>query len=396
MKLVRRENYIIKKNNLLFIIIMLSFMEPPLFSQIVFIDNLYLICKLVSAIYALYYSLIRYRSISIMQICTFFFFFSFIISTIVNQGDVYQAIRTIIFNLIACVYLDTSLKKDSETTVRLLRKICVMYIVANVILLIIFPGGFGKYIPGYSMTVDSRLNFLGRDNAFIYFFIFALIIEFLYSQNKRQTYPLLFVITATMLYVWSGTGLIGCVIIALFAFFIQGKKIERIFNIRVLTILYVFIYLGIVILRIQELFSGFIVDVLHKDISFTGRTDLWDMAMAYIAKSPLWGYGVTERFLTMSSGISYSPHNLVLQIILTGGVVSLSFFLLMYFISTRKLIQKDYFYSNLISVAIFSYLIASLTESTMNTQYLYFLFVLAYNISNIEGKYKSPLGKEGD
>lgn len=40
--------------------------------------------------------------------------------------------------------------------------------------------------------------------------------------------------------------------------------------------------------------------------------------------------------------------------------------------------------SSLLAVSIFCYLVASLTESTMNTQYFYLILVLAYNIDIIE------------
>lgn len=395
MKAISRTWYIVKKKRLLFTLVMLAFMEPPLFSQLIFIDNLYLVFKLVAGVYALYYSAVRYKHFSAIQISATLFFWSLVVSTALSQGDVFQAFRTIVFNWIACIYLDTSFRKDSAMTIDLLRKICVVYIAINAILLIVFPEGFGRYVPGYSMTVDSRLNFLGRDNSFVYFFIFALIIELIYSRKKQQTYIVMAVIVITMLYVWSGTGLIGCLIIVGFSLWIQGERIEKLFNIWTISTAYLIIYLGVVIFRVQEMFSVLIVDVLHKDITFTGRTYLWDMAMAYIREKPFWGYGITEKFLTMNSGISYSPHNLILQILLAGGLLSFGLFLIFYCVSVRKLVQKHYTFSSLISVAIFAYLIASLTEATMNTQYLYFLFVIAYNIRIIEENRNTPKKERG-
>lgn len=234
------------------------------------------------------------------------------------------------------------------------------------------------------MTVDSRLNFLGRDNALIHFFIFALLVEFLRSRKKEQAYLMTAVMITTMLYVWSGTGVVVCVLITAFALLFQGKRIEHFFNIIDLTIAYIVIYCAIVVFRLQNLFSGIIVDVLHKDITFTGRTSLWDMAMWYIQKKPYIGYGITAKFLTMKSGISYSPHNLVLQIVLAGGFLSLLCFVIMYIASVKKISKRKYVYSSLLAVSIFCYLVASLTESTMNTQYFYLILVLAYNIDIIE------------
>lgn len=372
----------IKKNDLYFIVAMSAFMEPALFTQFKIIDAVFLILKVVSAIYVLYELICS--KISRFHITIVCYFGSLVLSTAINGGDVFQAIRTVTFNMLPCLFLDLMIQRNSTRTVILLRKICVAYVLINALLLIIVPDGFGKYIPGYSMTVDSRLNFLGRDNALIHFFIFALLVEFLRSRKKEQAYLMTAVMITTMLYVWSGTGVVVCVLITAFALLFQGKRIEHFFNIIDLTIAYIVIYCAIVAFRLQNLFSGIIVDVLHKDITFTGRTSLWDMAMWYIQKKPYIGYGITAKFLTMKSGISYSPHNLVLQIVLAGGFLSLLCFVIMYIASVKKISKRKYVYSSLLAVSIFCYLVASLTESTMNTQYFYLILVLAYNIDIIE------------
>ena len=374
----------IRKADLIFVLVMCSFMEPALLMEFNITDAIYLVFKIISALYVLYYMIYVNHGLDSLQVGIVLFFGSLVVTTALNHGDVFHAIRTVTFNMLACLYLDAMIQKDSNNVISILRNICVCYVVVNAVLLILFPGGFGKYIPGYSMTVDSRLNFLGKDNAFIHFFIFALVTEFLYSRKKSDTYFMIAVMISTMLYVWSGTGVVVCLLITLFALVFQGKRIERFFNWASLSLTYVGIYCAIAVFRLQDLFSGFIVDVLHKDITFTGRTDLWDMAMLYISRKPYTGYGITAKFLTMKSGISYSPHNLILQILLAGGVVSLAAFIMMYVVTVKKLKPWKYKYSCLLAFSIFCYLIASLTESTMNTQYLYFIFVFAYNISLIE------------
>lgn len=384
----------IRKADLIFGFIMCSFMEPALLMQFSITDAIYLVFKIISALYVLYYVIYINHSLDSLQLGVVLFFGSLVVTTALNHGDIIHAIRTVTFNMLACLYLDVMIQKDSNNAISILRKICVCYVLVNAALLIFFPGGFGKYIPGYSMTVDSRLNFLGRDNAFIHFFIFALCTEFLHSRKKSDTYFMIVVMTSTMLYVWSGTGVVVCVLITLFALAFQGKRIESIFNWVCLSLAYVGIYCAIVVFRLQNLFSGLIVDVLHKDITFTGRTDLWDMAMLYISRKPYTGYGITAKFLTMKSGISYSPHNLILQILLAGGALSLTMFTLMYIVAVKKLKPQKYKYSCLLAFSIFCYLIASLTESTMNTQYLYFIFVLAYNIDLIEEHKSIAEGRE--
>lgn len=45
----------------------------------------------------------------------------------------------------------------------------------------------------------------------------------------------------------------------------------------------------------------------------------------------------------------------------------------------KKLKNNKNAYSNLIAVAIFTYLLTSMTEATMNSPYLYMLLIGAYN-----------------
>lgn len=104
--------------------------------------------------------------------------------------------------------------------------------------------------------------------------------------------------------------------------------------------------------------------------------------MIYIANNAIGGYGITEKFLTAASGINYSPHNLILQILLSGGLISLTLFLIVYTKMGIRIGNGKCINSNLLSIAIFSYLIVSLTETTMNTQYL--LFIISCNLKTIE------------
>ncbi len=93
------------------------------------------------------------------------------------------------------------------------------------------------------------------------------------------------------------------------------------------------------------------------------------------------------------SGIAYSPHDLYLQILLAGGIIAMAFFLIAYGVAAVKLGRGKYRYGNLLAVAIYVYLTVSITESTMNTQYLYFMFVIVCNLGLIE---KNKEAKEQD
>src|SRR5690606_30091320 len=53
--------------------------------------------------------------------------------------------------------------------------------------------------------------------------------------------------------------------------------------------------------------------------STSGRNDLYEKAIEYISKSPIIGYGVFGMF----SEFGFYPHNLILEVLLQGGLVYL-------------------------------------------------------------------------
>ena len=372
----------INKKNFAFTLVMLAFLEPALFSEILLLDNLYLVFKIIAGLYAIYDVFIRNKfRLTSFQIVVFMFFGSLILTTAMNKGDVYNAFRTVFFNSLTVIYFDYCLREDSNRYLSVFIKLILTLASLNMILLFLFPNGFGIYISGYTVTVDSRLNLLGKDNGFIFFFILAIAVAFCNGVKRNITVTIVITLV-TMIYVFSGTGIIGCFLIVFYALALQGKKISRFFNFWNLSIAYIVIYYSVVVMRVQELFSNFIEGYLGKDITFTGRTYLWDTAFIYILKKRIIGYGISEKMLVAQSGIAYSPHNLILQILLAGGAISLIIFVALYVMSGSKL-KSYYKLSNILAVAIFTYLITSLTESTMNTQYLYLLFVLAYNVDLI-------------
>lgn len=70
----------------------------------------------------------------------------------------------------------------------------------------------------------------------------------------------------------------------------------------------------------------FIVDVLGKDITFTRRTGMWEAALNIFSQSPIIGYGCVDNdwFVSKMSGNAIGPHNMVLGIMINGGITLLS------------------------------------------------------------------------
>lgn len=79
----------------------------------------------------------------------------------------------------------------------------------------------------------------------------------------------------------------------------------------------------------NDLLVWFIRDVLHKDLTFTHRTDLWDASVKLFFESPLVGYGkpTDEWMLSHIASHAMGPHNLILFIMVEGGLTLLITFI---------------------------------------------------------------------
>ena len=95
--------------------------------------------------------------------------------------------------------------------------------------------------------------------------------------------------------------------------------------------------ISIVVLRLQELFSFLIVDVLHRDLTLTTRTIVWDKAFDVIESAPIFGYGLEESVTAqIRFGTVESSHNYFLDQIYYGGVVALCLLMLgLYMLGSR-------------------------------------------------------------
>lgn len=129
-------------------------------------------------------------------------------------------------------------------------------------------------------------------------------------------------------------------------------------------------------------------DVLHKDLTFTHRTYLWDAALKIIPKSPIWGYGLVEGewYKAHMSSIAMGPHNFILAVLLNGGIILLIFYSIIcgYSINSIRPYFKDTEVKNLIFSTICLWIMA-LMEMFPYPIMLYPL-ALIYNYQNIKTK----------
>lgn len=93
----------------------------------------------------------------------------------------------------------------------------------------------------------------------------------------------------------------------------------------------------------NELAVYFIEDILGKDITFTQRTFMWDSASKIFVLSPLYGYGYVhgEWYYSNMSSHAMGPHNYIWSLLIYGGILLLSVFTYISYLSFRRIIEID-------------------------------------------------------
>lgn len=367
-------------------LLLLPFFKLPVFEQIdslQIIDTLFDMAKIISfgTITALY---INGRKLSPIILSIIFYQLSLFFSTVINSGNYWKLAVNCGTVIGFCMITELALKKSSRLYFKTILDIYIPLSVINLLAIIIFPDGIAK-----DDYYGNIFYVIGIRNGLPPVLIPLLIYGFLYSSmiGKKITGAMLFftvVVSASIFITWSATGVAGLFMFLFFAFFIYRKNIAGVFNSLSLSVLYLALYLGIIVFRLQSAFAFIIEDLLHKNITFTGRTDIWDIAIMLIKRSPVLGYGVYEGHgLIFTRGHFYYAHNAVLEVLLQGGVISLIFYAAIFGTAAAALYKnRKYPVSQILAFGIFTILAMMLMEAYSNI-WIFALPVIACYVPEI-------------
>ena len=79
-----------------------------------------------------------------------------------------------------------------------------------------------------------------------------------------------------------------------------------------------------ILLGSTSLLKPFVEGVLHKDMTFTGRSIAWERVLLLIASKPVFGWGVVdgETATGLLKSIAFvNPHNQLLDCLWQGGII---------------------------------------------------------------------------
>lgn len=277
-------------------------------------------------------------------------------------------------------------RRGAEKLICTLYKMSKIYAIANVVWII------GLIVIG--KLQDAVLNeFLFSRGKFptAYLLLFYLMFfcmcwngnKFISAKFKKQV----FIVTAICCMgicslIETATGILA--ILAFTFFVIFGRCIEKLIKNPIAIIGLIissmfFVFLLGELLQI-ELVQNFIVDILHEDLSLTGRMALYSLLFPLVLKSGLWGGGFGSYVAaTLAYHGWYNAQNGLAEIILTYGFVGGITFLLLVFISF--VLAKNH--SRVLYLTVLVFVIVAIVEIPFNSG---FVLLLSLSQINYDGR----------
>ena len=314
-------------------------------------------------------------------------FFSMLINGINFRNLFSEAITTLTTILI----LNTLTKEEFKKNINILVLVLEILTYINLAVIVLYPNGL------YNVGLARRYYLFGHVNIAIRYLLpgccLTLIRSYL-NHNKKDIRSIIYFISVilTLCLTWPATAIAGFIIFILGIIFTsKNKKIQTLLTpINTISVSAIVSFL-IIKVNIQKYFADFIVNVLHKDITFTGRMRIWETALNLISNKFILGYGRLSENTRYSLMNATSAHNQFLILLFEGGIVLTVFIFVIIFVVSMN-IKKCYnreIVSVLLSV-ILAYFVMWIAEpfSYSGTALMLLIWLFAYRSPEFFNKSK--------
>lgn len=207
------------------------------------------------------------------------------------------------------------------------------------------------------------------------------------SFDKRYSYRfllMLFLSVFMVAYAGSVTSTIALILVILYYFFAKNDRLLSKVAFIGIALVIVFIFFDFVLQISKFLPTGGLTEkffiLVGKDATFSGRTYIWTQTMISVLNSPLTGIGwYSGEWAELALG-AVNTHNIILNILLQGGVLFLAFVIIAVVCLYKVLLQIKTQESRLVMFVSLCYLLMMQFEV-----YNYFMICLSmffvYNIA---------------
>ena len=362
-------------------IILFSFFKPGYFEVFPTLNQLFnMFTVACSAIALILY--LKNNNISKIQILIILYVLILLLSTAINGQNIMYFLTQYIPIIGISLYTEYALKKDSFTFFKSFSALIFIEILLNTISVYFFPRGmYGTGIYG------SYDYFMGYDNYSAEILVIGLGTVFLNSYINKNKIGMIPILTSLlMLYSYFTTqpatalsALIVELVLIICAFTIGKKKELKFINYKLFLAIWIILFLALIVFQVQDLFAWLIVDTMNKDLTFTGRTFIWERCFDYFASSPIIGNGVVNFNLRTALVGIYHAHSTILNVLIEGGIIGIIAYFSMLICAGKSLTKcKDKNIKHLISIMFIAIFTLKLMDVFKADSIFYVLLIVSY------------------
>ena len=306
------------------ILLLIPFFKPGYFEvSVPFMDQLFNLAKIPSAliIFAMCVrELFKSRRVSLAACALIVLEAWSIANVLLHQGMYVSPIAQAVYVLVIGALIEIQVREHANELLNAFLILYELLIGLNFVCMVFIPQGM--YYTGADNTWKNWL--LGYRNMFAFYFIPALALELVNSHRtgkRMRLHVMMAICTISMIQSTSKTGLL--VVLVFDIAYMTRLYMTKVFNILSVGITYIAAFVSIVLLGLQTLFKP-LFDLLGRNITFTGRTEIWERTIQMITKSPILGYGVQAedvRGEMMGLWNGVKAHNFILEQQYCFGIV---------------------------------------------------------------------------
>lgn len=309
-----------------------------------------------------------------------------LIITLHIQGSITEGFNKIFSVPIICLLLNYDCKKNMRSVINAFSKVLIMIFLLNILV-------FNQWFFKSYFLVDNHIIFIGHVQIASELGLLGILIAYVESKvsgGKFDGIILLVLSIITMLYSKTSASYVALGILIIAWIFKKNTFIRGVVN----------KYTGLIVLFLI-LIGTYLVfnDWTKEDLDTfrlvtnltSGRTYVWLDGVRLFRQSPLIGYGAYGfKIVTFWSqwtnggvGMSYA-HSTLLQLLLDGGIILASIFIIMIFVVIKK--EKNNMVNNdckyLSYVLLIAFLAVGLFESLTEYCYIFIFLLLMLNLEN--------------
>lgn len=355
----------------------------------------------VIAVFGVFF-LVKRKYIARKLIIVFYIYYlALILITFIYKTDM-ATINLIVSYSKVLVYLtlaDYMLKNKTKNAIVSLHDIFLLFAIIDLLSLGIFPNGLKQteYIWNEWSTTYDPVWFLGRKNNRIFYYVILNILS-IWKYNETHNYKnKCFIVISSIMCTLSSilenssTSIVVSIFInCIVVLFLAKKRFNKI-PVNLCIILYSIF--EILLVTGSVAFLGTIVnDLFHKDLTFSGRSFIWNQILLLFLQKPLfgWGYLGSETVSNMlGSKVYTSAHNQWLNFIFQGGIILFIIAVALFYIVVKAIktqsSNRNVFIMMFILLSLF---INMLFEAQFNNVVVGMSIVLIYEYSITFGEQK--------